>query len=238
MDEFIDILIENGFERRSAKIYLYLLKNGNSTALEISKGVSIDRTTVYDLIEKLSSKGMVSSIQINNSKRFKALDAEKLLVHFKEKYNSLEGILPNLKDFELKSADRVSCEFFVGKDGLKIVLKDLINSRKDYRVIGIRKEYEDLLGYFNGQGIIKLENFNVKEIAILEKGVKVKKVKGGKYRYLDKKIISPITTLIYGNYVVFIIWNEPYYSIRINSQDFVKDQLEYFNLLWSIAKTQ
>ncbi|MDA3836125.1 MAG: hypothetical protein PF542_00725 [Nanoarchaeota archaeon] len=236
MDKLISVLIEHGFEERSAKIYLYLLKNDDSTALEISKGVNIDRTTVYDLLEKLFSKGLVSSLQMNGSRRFRALGAEKLLVHFKEKYDSLEGILPDLKNLELETVDKVSCEFFIGRDGLKIVLKDLINCGKDYKVIGIRKEYEELLGYFNEQGIIKLENFNVKEIAILEKGSNVKKVKGGKYRYLDKKLMSPITTLIYGDYVIFIIWNEPYYSVRIKSDSFVNGQLEYFDLLWGIAK--
>ena len=112
----------------------------------------------------------------------------------------------------------------------------MINAKKDYHVIGIRKEYEDILSYFNEQGILKLNELKVKEIAIVEKSAKFKKLKQGIYRYLDGKLISPITTLIYGNNVIFFIWVEPYNAIRIDNKYFREVQEEYFTLIWNAAQ--
>ena len=113
---------------------------------------------------------------------------------------------------------------------------DLVNNTKEYHVIGITKEYEGVLGYYNEQAILKLDQFKAKEIAIVEKNAKIIKLKNGEYKYLDKKLLSPITTLIYKNKVVFFIWKEPYFAVSIENEQLAKAQMEYFNILWKTAK--
>jgi sugar-specific transcriptional regulator TrmB len=230
-----EVLREMGFEEREVKIYLLLLKEGDLPALAISRKTEIDRTTIYDILEKLSNKGIVSVYIENKAKKFKALTPEKLLVFFKEKYSSLEKIIPELNKIINYEKDKTTCELFTGKEGLKSVLKDLISIKKDYKVIGIRKEYEDILGYFNNQGVLKFDEFNVKEKAIVEKGTEFKKLKKGDYRYINEKL-SPVTTLIYNDTVVFFLWTEPYFAFRIINKTFRKAQEEYFDILWKIAK--
>ena len=72
-------------------------------------------------------------------------------------------------------------------------------------------------------------------MAIAKKDEKFRKLKKGKYKYLSETLSSDSTTLIYGNTVVFFIWKEPYFAIRIKNKEFVKGQKEHFNFLW---KTQ
>src|SRR3989344_9687971 len=236
MSKIFEILKDLEFDDREIKIYLTLLRLGVSPALKISKEAGIDRTTAYDILERLIGRGIVSSYVKNKSKQFSALTPEKLLSYFKEKYSSLENILPELKKISNQTPEIVKCELFYGKEGLKSVGKDIVNNTKEYRVIGIRKEYEEILGYFNEQAILKLDQFKAKEIAIVEKNAKFKKLKNGEYRYLDKKLLSPITTLIYKNKVVFFIWKEPYFAVSIENEPLAKAQTEYFNILWKIAK--
>lgn len=236
MSKIFEILKDLGFEEREIKIYITLIRLGDSPALKISKETGIDRTTTYDILERLIGKGIVSSYIKNKSKHFCALVPDRLLHYFKEKYSSLENILPELKKISNQTPEIVKCELFYGKEGLKSVGKDIVDNTKEYRVIGIRKEYEEILGYFNEQAIIKLDQFKAKEIAIVEKNAKFKKLKDGEYKYLDKKILSPITTLIYKNKVVFFIWKEPYFAVSIENRELAKAQIEYFNLLWKIAK--
>jgi len=231
-----EVLQDLGLEEREIKVYLALLRNNTRPALQLSKETRIDRTTTYDILERLIDKGIVSSIIKNNTKHFTALTPKNFLLHFKEKYSALESILPELNRITTETKEPLTCELFQGKEGLKTVAKDIVAAKKDYKAINIRKEYEDILGYFNEQGIIKLEQFKVKESAIVERGAKFKKVKEGTYRYLDKKLLSPVTTLIYGNTVVFFLWTEPYFAIRIDNKTFAKSQEKYFELLWEIAK--
>jgi len=236
MSKIFEILKDLEFDDREIKIYLTLLRLGVSPALKISKEAGIDRTTAYDVLERLIIRGIVSSYVKNKSKQFSALTPEKLLSYFKEKYSSLENILPELKKISNQTPEIVKCELFYGKEGLKSVGKDIVNNTKEYRVIGIRKEYEEILGYFNEQAILKLDQFKAKEMAIVEKNAKFTKLKNGEYRYLDKKLISPVTTLIYKNKVVFFIWKEPYFVVSIDNVQLAKAQREYFNFLWKIAQ--
>lgn len=237
MNERIKEILEDlGFETREINIYLTLIKNQSLTALQLSKETRIDRTTIYDILERLIDKGIVSFTIKNKTKHFSTLKPEELLIHFKEKYSSLENILPELNKLLNKKEEKVKSELFQGREGLKIVLKSLINSGENYKVIGITNEYENILGYFNEQGAIRLDQWKVKEKAIVSRNAKFKKLKCGIYRYLDKKLIPPVTTLIYGNKVVFFIWTEPYFAISIENNTLVKAQEEYFDLLWSIAK--
>lgn len=88
MKTILEVLEELGFEEREAKIYLSLLQEQEQTALSLARKTNIDRTTIYDILEKLIQKGIVSLITKNDSKTFKALQTKQLLTHFKERYSS------------------------------------------------------------------------------------------------------------------------------------------------------
>lgn len=236
MERINEILKEIGFEEREIKVYLAIIKEGDSTALKIARTVKIDRTTIYDILEKLIERGIVSKYTKNNSQHFSALTPKNLILHFKEKYSLLEHILPELQKISSQKEEPMRCELFQGKEGLKSILKELIERGKDYRVINIRKEFEEILGYFNDMGVLKLNEFKAKEIAIIEKNANFKKLKNGKYRYIDKKFLSKVTTLLYDNKTVFFIWQEPYFAIKIENSPFAKAQEEYFSFLWKLAK--
>lgn len=236
MEKIKEVLQNLGLESREIKIYLALIKNNNLTAMQASKETRIDRTTIYDILERLIDKGIVSSFVKNKTKHFTALNPNKLLIYFNEKYSSLQNILPKLNELTHKTQETVKCELFQGKNGLKTVVKEFIEENVDYRAIGIRKEYEEILGYLADQGVLKLNELKVKEKAIVERNFKFTPLKNGTYRYLDKKLLPQVTTLIYKNTVVFFIWQEPYFAIRIENKTFVKAQEEYFELLWKTAK--
>ena len=75
----------------------------------------------------------------------------------------------------------------------------------------------------------------IKETAIVERNSVFKKANNGEYRYVDTKL-QPITTIMYGDVVVFFIWEGPYTAIRVKNKTFAKSQEEQFNLLWKTAK--
>ncbi|MBS3174513.1 helix-turn-helix domain-containing protein [Candidatus Woesearchaeota archaeon] len=232
MDKIIYVLKNLGFEDKEIKIYLYLIKNPNSTVLQISKNIGIDRTTIYDILERLITKGIVSFIIKNNTKNFNVLKPKELLNYFEDKYKSLENIMPSLEEISKPNTkEKLKCEIFQGLEGLKTALKDLVKAKTDYKIIGIKEEYEKILGYFNEQGTIKLNQSKVKEEAIIEEGVIVKKLKNSIHKKIKKGIISDITIILYNNITIFIIWDEPYSAIRIENKNLYKSELGYFKLL-------
>ena len=236
MKDVLEILKDIGFDDREIKIYFVLIKDNILSALQISKKSGIDRTTTYDVLEKLIHKGIVSVIKINNTKHFSVLMPKQLVSYFKEKYSCLESILPQLNKLSIEKQEVVRCEIFYGREGLRTIVKEIMARGKDHKAIGIRKEYEEIIGYLTGPAIKTLNNFKAKETAIVEKGSNFRKLKNGSYRYLEKSKMPPVTTVLYGDKSVFIIWTEPYFAVKIENKTFAKAQDEYFNMMWNMAK--
>lgn len=57
-----------------------------------------------------------------------------------------------------------------------------------------------------------------------------------KVRFISDVYDSPATTFIYGNKVAIIMWTNPLFGIVINSLELAKSYLNFFTLLWEIAK--
>ena len=95
--EIEEVLQSIGLENKEIKIYLALLGEPESTATKISKHTSIDRTFIYELLNKLIEKGLASYVIKNNIKYFSAVDPGVLLKNLEEKREQLKNILPELK---------------------------------------------------------------------------------------------------------------------------------------------
>ena len=65
-------LINIGLSNNEVDIYLSLLESGQSLVGEITKKTKINRTHIYDRLQKLINKGLVSYIIKNNRKYFYA----------------------------------------------------------------------------------------------------------------------------------------------------------------------
>lgn len=122
------------------------------------------------------------------------------------------------------------------REGLRTIVKEVMSRGKDYKAIGIRKEYEEIIGYLTGPAIKTLDNFKAKETAIVERGTTFRKLKNGDYKYLEKGKMPPVTTVLYGNTSVFIVWSEPYFAVKIENKTFAKAQDEYFTIMWNMAR--
>jgi len=236
MELIKETLSDLGFESREIKIYLALTRYGPLSALKISKETHIDRTTIYDILNKLIEKGIVSTTFKGKTKYFQAINSKKLLSHFKNKFNSLKTILPELKKITHSRNEELELEVYEGLEGIKTVLEDLMDSKLDYFAIGSAEEYENLLKYYNSRGVLLMDQLKVKETMITYKNQKFKKLKYGSYRYLDKKFKSNTMILIYGDKVAFFIWGQPSFAISIKNKSFSDFFIDHFNTLWKIAK--
>ena len=66
--KILEVLEFIGLHKNERIIYLDLIKNGSSTALEVSKRTKIHRPNTYDALRKLLEKGFISQVK-NISKK-------------------------------------------------------------------------------------------------------------------------------------------------------------------------
>ncbi len=67
-------MIDLGFSPREAKVYKILFQKKDFTATEIQKLVNIPRTKVYEVLNKLISKGFCTEKKIGRNKKYEALN--------------------------------------------------------------------------------------------------------------------------------------------------------------------
>ena len=92
-----DELKEFGLSDNEIEIYICLLKTGTSNANKIAKIIGMKRTTTYDNLSFLMSKGIVSTITKDKVQYFEASDPENIIALLEEKKGKINKIVPELK---------------------------------------------------------------------------------------------------------------------------------------------
>ena len=107
----LEILQDIGLSVTESKVYLALLELGNALAGEITKKSQINRTNVYDALERLIEKGLVTYVISANRKVFEPVNPERLKEILEEKQANFNTLLPEL---ELKYKEHKSEEEAIG----------------------------------------------------------------------------------------------------------------------------
>jgi len=231
-----EILKQIGLLEGEVKVYTTLLRIGPSLVSRINKETGLHRTYIYDLLEKLKEKGLVSIFTASGKKHFKAAPPHRILHYLEEKKDNVKTILPDLEDLTKLPKEETQVELFKGKDGLKTVLQDVLNTKKDYYVMGSIKQFEEVLKFSFPHFLKRIEKLNIKEKILCDKKEKILKIKTGTYRYLKSDYLFPSSVWIYGNKIIMFIWNPPYFAMVINNKDVARTYKNYFEFFWQAAK--
>ena len=245
------ILNDIGLTENEVKIYLTLLKTGIMTAYELSQKAGIYRVHVYDKLEQLIEKGLVTYVYEGSKKHFKATPPEKLKQYLEDKEKELnaqrvqiEKILPELNSLIKEPKEDTSVEVFRGKEGLKYFLKDIIKTCKEVLVTGIDdQKYNEELGIFMDQYFRDLKNKKIKERVITLKKKDLflfdkKTAQTTEYRYLkEDSFLNPTNTFIYGDKIVIVSWGTPITATMIKNKQVANTYKTHFEHLWKIAKS-
>jgi HTH-type transcriptional regulator, sugar sensing transcriptional regulator len=81
----LDDLIRLGLTSGEARVFLSLLKLGSAKVGQIIKDSQVSYSKVYDVLNRLSSKGLVSHIIRGNVKYFNAVEPYRLEEYIKRR---------------------------------------------------------------------------------------------------------------------------------------------------------
>ncbi|MFC1727848.1 TrmB family transcriptional regulator [Nanoarchaeota archaeon] len=229
------LLEQAGLTNSEAKIYLALLELGSSLAGAITRKTGVHRRSVYDAIERLIQKGLVSYIKKNNLKYFESVNPQRLLDIVKEKEDNIKEFLPELEkkfNFVHKKEETL---FFRGKQALKTVFDDQIKEGKEILIFGASSNANEIVKYYFPRYDRERINKKIKIKAIFNEKLK-KKPALAEIKYLPKEYHSHTATNVYGNKVAIILWSEEPFAILINQKEIADSYRNYFELMWKLAK--
>lgn len=250
---FKEQLEKAGLTEAEALIYEGLLKLRVSSTGNIIKQTNLQSSTVYHCIGSLINKGLISFFVKNNIKYFQVESAETLKAFIRNKQEELRVVEKELDPMiktllKQKKGDESIARIFEGWRGVNNAFFECIeplNSR-DIIYVFTLSTYAGASKEQAGYLINKLRDLRVKkkieERVIINESEKEKLGKEHeetprtKVRYIPDNLSHPAIVHIYGDNVLIAISSVEPLAIVINSKVMAESFLNYFNLLWKIAK--
>ncbi|MDO8529314.1 MAG: helix-turn-helix domain-containing protein [bacterium] len=116
-----------GLNDKESQVYLTLLELGEGSIGTISKKSSIKRTTVYDVVNSLMEKGLLSVRKKDKKKVYVAESPKKLEQTVEANKMTLSRIMPELLAIANIFEKKPEIRFFEGAEGIRTVYKDMLS---------------------------------------------------------------------------------------------------------------
>lgn len=131
-----------GLGSRESMCYLALLESGSSRIGPILKRTGIPSSKIYEILDRLVKKGLVSYVIRDNVRSYQASSPKMLVQIAEEKKRQVEDLMPQLL-LAQKLSQRQSVELFEGHKALFRMFTDLIRDAKKgerYMVFSLNEE--------------------------------------------------------------------------------------------------
>lgn len=234
------ILEDIGLSSIEVKVFLVLLRSGESKAGIIIKESGLQSSSVYNAINSLIKKGFVSYVKKSQIKYYKAANPETVLDYIELKKSEYLKLLPELKSRQ-KQKQEGEVEIFGSFKGIKSLISELLKDAKKgdiYRTFSV----EDPEEYGKSkEKVFVYSKQLIKEKKVVMKGIFHEKNRcpPTKHSIMKKKYINfpmPPNTLILNDRVAIISWKAEPSGILIHSKDISKLYKDFFNHMWGSAK--
>jgi len=120
-----------GLSADEATVYLTLVNTSAETVLELSRCCDVKRSTIYLVLDKLVSRGLVNVVVKGSKKYYYAADPQKFLDILDESRSELEPVIPMLRNNLDQKQDKPQVKFLEGRDGIEQVYKEVQASRTE-----------------------------------------------------------------------------------------------------------
>lgn len=242
-------LQEFGLTEGESKVYAYLLKAETSTVGPITKNSRVAYSNIYEILERLIQKGLVSYIIKEKTRYYNALPPTRLREYLEkkrleiiDKESKLKNILPELQKLIKKHKERTA-EIYIGINGLKTAYENFLeNAKMDDSVLyfySYDSETYKQTNQFYYRLFPKLKETRTlwKGIANIEFKEQFKKEKAPKFlevRFVNFPVPSNID--IFNDKILITSWADIPMGILITSKEIADNFTNYFNKLWEITK--
>src|SRR3989344_3901787 len=198
-----------GFSPSEITVYLHLLKRGSSYANSISSATGINRSNVYEALDRLIEKGIVSFVSRNKAKWYKASPSESLgsLLKIKEDEfrSQKENFLSSIKELSKIAPpknEKVDAGIFSGRDGLKMIFEEMLELEKPIAFFAAKLQFSTFFGSYYNQWHMRRAKKQIIQRTIFPENVRHEKnkqisIKLRKVRFVDDEFTSPTTTVIF-----------------------------------------
>ena len=246
----LSLFDEMGFTHGELKVYFALLELGTITSGPIINKSKVARSKVYEILEKLKDKGLVSEIIRDNTKYFQALSPHKILdyldtkeLKIKEQKDSFKKVLPILLDKQKIKQSEHQVKVYHGFEGIKTLYVEMSHElNKDDEYLGFSFPPE---AFKHRPILILLDKFHrlraekgapAKILCTKEDLINAQKLKAPKnlaYEFRISPHPFPPSVSIFKDTVATFIWAEIPRVFTTKSKENAQHYRKFFLELWN-----
>ncbi len=242
----LEILRKIGLSEGEIKVYSALLETGTTTINIIHEKVGIDRRNIYDIMNKLIERGLVSYVEENNKRKFQITHPSKIIGYIDEKKKEwdsskevIEKEIPEMINiFNSKKSD-IKTEVYKGIEGVKAYFEDSLNYPETYWIGGGRylpKKYPNFFIPWNKRRVklkIQWHYLMRNELRKEYKPFEYEEVK-----FLPEEFSGAPTVIgVFGDKVGQLLLGEKMFVFVIESKELAENYKKYHKFLWDhVAK--
>ncbi|MBS3134545.1 hypothetical protein J4214_04920 [Candidatus Woesearchaeota archaeon] len=242
----LELLRKIGLSEGEVKIYTALLDLGLSPINKIHERTGIERRNIYDILNKLIERGLITYITENKKRSFQITHPRKIIGYIEEKkYNlektkkELEKIIPEItKRFKFKKS-LLNAEVYRNIEGIKAIWEDTLNYKEAYWIGSGRyvpKRFPYFFNNWNRRRIkLKVKWFNILRYELKKE---TKPMQLEQVKFLPKEFSgNPTVICIYGDKVVNFLYGKDLFGFLIESKELAENYKLYHKYLWNNVAT-
>ncbi|MBU2615538.1 MAG: hypothetical protein KKC19_00345 [Nanoarchaeota archaeon] len=237
-----------GLTHNEAIAYLTLSKIGSSKTGKLLKESKLNTGKVYEILESLKRKGLVSETKINKVKHFTASSPDKLIDYIDDKKKKLEEeeklakeLIPQIENIRSSKLEPSYIVVYTGFEGFKTAQKEAtktLKPKEEVLAMGVRSSKGERFNKEWRKWADETLPKNHERVLFSEEGYFWEYKKKSKYSKIRKLIApTPAVVVIFGNHTALIIdYEEPIKTIFINDKMMATTLISFFEQLWKVAE--
>jgi len=243
------LLEEIGLTKGEIRVYFTLLKVGETTTGKIIEEAQISSGKIYEILDKLIKKGLVSFIIKEKTKYFSPASPNRILdyIHEKEKElnqkeKEITKELPSLLKIEKTEKEKKEMHLFKGIKGIQTAVfeaLDNLNSKDEVLAMGIRSTKEEKYNLLWQRWHVERARRKIicKAIFSDKNSEYYKAFK--KMNFIEVKILEGVTPsaldVMKDRVLIFTYGEEPS-CLVIKNSEVAESFKSFFENLWKVAK--
>lgn len=249
----VSVLREAGLTEGEAKVYVALLELGSATTGPIVEKSGVARCIVYQLLERLARKGLVSFVMKEKTRHFSAASPEGLLEYVEgrkrkldESGKRIEEMLPKFLAMQ-RSAKSSEARTYVGFRGMVSAHGNLYGKLKKgegYFFMGIPAVQEEFYHAYWKRDHARRVSAGITCRLLFDANTDRKVLKdrngfeGCDARYMPEGISAPAWIMGYKDVAVIGLQSKMPITIEITNQEIADSFLAYFEEFWKMSKSR
>ncbi len=238
MTQWNSLLKTLGFTDSEARIYLISLEMGPASVQDIARKAKVSRVTTYAVIESLTERGLMSSIQKGKKTHYSAESPERLVSFVQNRMQEMESTLKEVEsgisDLRLlQRGEKPVVKIFEGQEGIKAILDDIkaTNSTMIYELGNV----DAINNIFPQLDVIKPYKQELTRRRVSSKSIYISKNEFtprpfAEVHYLPEDYQFTGDVTVYGNKVALYTFKGKLISVLIESEELAQTFKEFFRL--------